>query len=183
MKKYDKKDVQELVYYEHYEFIPHLFSELYIAPDIDRELVSDVTLHNLCKSDGEYEIIEGQYEESYILMRNNGKMPLSLTIEQFNTLDLGYYSWIEYGEYNSDENKLDVYYYDAECIEGVETLFELPYFKRYLSILEGYLNQKGLINELSITTDNIVVIEEFNEWFNLEYKKYSSITEFINSLV
>lgn len=29
MKKYDKKDVQELVYYEHYEFIPHLFSELY----------------------------------------------------------------------------------------------------------------------------------------------------------
>lgn len=182
MKDYEGISVQELALYEHYEFIPHLFSKLYSTPGIDKEAISDVTLHNLCESDGEHGIIDDQYEERLILMRNNNKMPLGLTIEQFNALNLGYYSWIEYGEYNDCDDNLDVYYYDTECIDGVKTLFELPYFNRTFTILESYLNKKGLVKDFVINTDSVEIIKDFNGWLMSEYERYSSIIDAINDM-
>ena len=71
MKEYGHTNIQKLAIYEHYEFTPHLFSELYNTPGVDKEALSNVCLHNLYKVDSEGEILEGQYEERFILMRNN----------------------------------------------------------------------------------------------------------------
>ena len=175
-------NIQELAYYDHYEFIPFLANELSKNKDVDTEILDDVCLYQLCNTYEDGEIMDNNYIKGLITMRNNGVMPLGLTLEQFNTLDLGHYSWIEYGELNKSNNLVEAYYYDTECLEGVKTLFELPYFEREFTILKKYLNKKGLIKNSKITTDDINVISEFNDWFILEIDKYNSLVDCVNDL-
>lgn len=173
MKKYEGMSLQELSVFEHSEFASYLYTELYNTPGIDREALYDVSLYNLYKSDNNGNVMKEEYEENLILMRNNGEIPLGLTIEEFNVLDLGSYAWVEYGDY----------YYDIECMEGSKTLFELPYFKRYIDILKSYLNKNELMNGLKIATDNLEIIKDFNNYFINECKKYDSIVHCINNMV
>ena len=173
VKDYEKMSLQELSVFEHSEFTSYLYTELYNNPGIDREALYDVSLYNLYKLDDNNDMVEEEYEENLILMRNNDEIPLGLTIEQFNVLDLGSYSWVEYGDY----------YYDVECIEGVKALFHLPYFKRFMNILKSYLNENGLIDNSKITTRGIEIIKDFNKYFIDECKKYDSIVDCINNML
>lgn len=175
-------NIQELAYYDHYEFIPFLASELSKNEDVDTGILEDVCLYQLCNTYEDGEVMDNNYIEDLITMRNNGAIPLGLSLEQFNTLDLGHYSWIEYGELNKSNNLIEAYYYDTECLTGVKKLFDLPYFKRQFTILEKYLNNKGLIKDSKIATTDINVISDFNNWFIAENNKYNSLVDCVNNL-
>lgn len=184
MKDNEVNSVQEVSMYESSDFSSVLLLALSGDSDINKELLEEVSLCDLYKEESkDLDLVEfPMYDEKLILMRNNNELPLGLNIKQLSVLDLGFYSWIEYGVYNKEENKLDVTYYDAESLEGVNKLFDLPYFKREFNILEGYLKDKGLIENFKITTTNTDVIEEFNKWFINETVKYDNLIDCVNDL-
>lgn len=179
MKDYPEKDFQYVGNYHSLDFADYAFSKLYNSPEVNGEMLGDVYLENLCVSDGEYGIVEGEYDKEFILIRNKGKMPLELSIEQFNALDLGFYVWLEYGYFD----ELGVTYYDIECMEGVNTLFELPYFKRLFIILEKYLAKMELIKDSKITTNDVEVILSFNEYFMGHIRNYDCMVGATNHLL
>lgn len=184
MKYNEVNSIQEISMYESSDFSFELLLALSEDSDIDKELLEEVSLCNLYKEESkDLDLVEfPMYDEKLILMRNNNELPLGLNIKQLNVLDLGFYSWIEYGVYDKKENKLDVTYYDAESLEGVNKLFDMPYFKRQFNILEGYLKNKGLIENSKVTTTDADVIEEFNKWFISETTKYNNLIDCINNL-
>ena len=184
MKDNEVNSVQEVSMYESSDFSFALLLALSGYSDINKELLEEVSLCNLYKEESkDLDLVEfPMYDEKLILMRNNNELPLGLNIKQLSVLDLGFYSWIEYGVYNKEENKLDVTYYDAESLEGVNKLFDLPYFKREFNILEGYLKDKGLIENFKITTTNTDIIEEYNKWFINETTKYDNLIDCVNDL-
>lgn len=184
MKDNEVNSVQEVSMYESSDFSSVLLLALSGDSDINKELLEEVSLCDLYKEESkDLDLVEfPMYDEKLILMRNNNELPLGLNVKQLNVLDLGFYSWIEYGIYNKEENKLDVTYYDAESLKGVNKLFDLPYFKRQFNILEGYLKDKGLIDDFKITTTNTDVIEGFNKWFIGETTKYDNLIDCVNDL-
>ena len=77
-------NIQELAYYDHYEFIPFLADELSKNEDIDTEILDDICLYQLCHTYEDGEIMDNNYIKELITMRNKGVMPLGLSLEQFN---------------------------------------------------------------------------------------------------
>ncbi|MCA1064759.1 hypothetical protein QTG56_24445 (plasmid) [Rossellomorea sp. AcN35-11] len=68
-----------------------------------------------------------QWDEVW-LSEYNSLPPEKITVPELTEKIKGYHCWIYF------ENK----HYDAECPEGVENLFELPFFQRYLNHQEEY---------------------------------------------
>lgn len=62
--------------------------------------------------------------DEYWLKEYNSLPPVPFSVTDLTEKILGYHCWIYY------QNK----HYDAECSEGVENFFELPFFKRYLEL-------------------------------------------------
>lgn len=58
------------------------------------------------------------------VLASNGGLPREWTLPQLNKIDFGTHVWLM-----TTDGKL---HFDAECPEGVECLFDLPLFKRYL---------------------------------------------------
>lgn len=175
--------IYELMYYNHIEFTDDLFLALDRNEEVDSSMLSVVCLHSICKTLNKNEVIEDDFDEELVLIRNNNKLPLGLTFDQFNAIDFGYYTWIEYGTFNEDIGLMDCMYYDCYSVKGEKNLFDLKFFKNTFKILEKYLNNKGLIKDSNITTDSIDVISEFNSWFTDECKKHNDFVITINNIL
>lgn len=87
---------------------------------------------------------------------NNTEIPLGLNKSQLEVLELNFHVWV----------MINGLHYDAECINGVKSFFELPIYKRIFSMLEKFLIKKDLVDNKKIKTDDTAVIKDFKEWFN-----------------
>ena len=121
IKKHKVNTPLELNLYHHIEFTDEVEGILTAIDDFkDLEVAS---ICNLFAIDENGEIIDDILDEELVLYHNKGSIPLNLTIEELSKFGFSH-SWIMY-------NGL---YYDAECLEGVNKLFDLPYYKRALGI-------------------------------------------------
>lgn len=89
-------------------------------------------------------------------LSNNTEIPLGLNKSQLEVLELNFHVWV----------MINGLHYDAECISGAKSFFDLPIYKRVFSMLEKFLIEKDLVENKKITTDDTAVIKDFKEWFN-----------------
>lgn len=119
MKEYEVDTPIELNLYHHIEFTDDAERILKRMHDFnDLEVAS---INNLFVTDNNGEIIDDMLDKELVLYHNKGSIPFNLKIEELSQLGFSH-SWIMY-------NGL---YYDAECLEGVNKLFDLPYYRRVL---------------------------------------------------
>lgn len=119
IKEYEVNTPLELNLYHHIDFTDEV--EGYFSNNEDFENISVASTCNLFKLDNNGEIIEDEFDESLILHHNKNKLPNGWTMNLLNKISPSH-SWISDG----------YLYYDVECLDGVEKLFELPYYKRIL---------------------------------------------------
>lgn len=108
----------ELNLYNHIEFTEEV--EMYVNEN-DIKGVEIASTSNLFRIDSNGEIIEDEFDETLVLHHNKNELPNGWTIDLVNEIGPSH-SWICYNGI----------YYDAECIEGVNKLFDLPYYKKLI---------------------------------------------------
>ena len=119
MREYEVNTPLELNTYHHLEFTDE--AEKYFSNKDGFENIEAMSTFNLFKTDENGEIIDDEFDENLVLYHNKNTLPDGWTIERLNKIGPSH-SWIHDG----------YLYYDAECLEGVEKLFDLPYYKRIL---------------------------------------------------
>lgn len=123
--------------------------------------LEELATYELYKVDEDGEIIDDVFDENLILQHTKDVIPLGLTIEQLNEMQIVPHLCL------TDWNK----YYDCECIKGVESLFELPLYKREFCVLEKYLKETGNFKNGCIASKDISIIKDFKEWTNEFFKR------------
>lgn len=119
MKEYKINTPLELNLYYHIDFTDEV--EEYFNNNEGFENMYVASTYNLLKIDDSGEIIEDEFDENLILYHNKNKLPNGWTMDLLNKISPSH-SWISDG----------YLYYDAECLDGVEKLFDLPYYKRII---------------------------------------------------
>lgn len=117
--EYEVNTPLELNTYFHLEFTDEV--EKYFSNKEGFENIHIASTFNLFKIDDNGEIIDDKFDENLVLYHNNNTLPDGWTIDLLNKIGPSH-SWINDG----------YLYYDAECLEGVEKLFNLPYYKRFI---------------------------------------------------
>lgn len=117
MKEYGVSSPLELNLYHHLEFTDE------VERVLSNSSISVASTFNLFELDENGETIDDVFDEELVLYHNKGSLPEGITIELLNKISPSH-SWI------MDSNL----YYDAECLEGVEKLFDLPYYKRIFNL-------------------------------------------------
>lgn len=123
MEEYGVNTPKELNLYHHIEFTDEV--EKYFFDKDGFENIESMSTSNLFKTDDNGEIIDDVFDEDLVLHHNKNTLSNGWTISLLNEVQPSH-SWITDGNL----------YYDAECLEGVEILFNLPYYKRIISSIK-----------------------------------------------
>lgn len=116
---------------------------------------------------------QGDYEEELfdidkLLDSGAPVIPFNLSTRQIDGLELGYHHWIT----------IDDLHYDSEAPNGVNSIFELPIYKRILKLLGKYLSEKELLNSGEVVSKDMSIIYDFSRWYEeLCDKKYKGIDQ------
>lgn len=116
--------------------------------------LEEVYSDDLCEVDDDGFTETSVFDEELILKYNKNELPLGLTITQLNNLELVPHCFI------TDDYK----YYDAECIEGVDRVFDLPIYKREFYVLRKYLKDTNNLLNGIIASEEVRIIDEFKTW-------------------
>ena len=119
MREYEVNTPLELNTYHHLEFTDE--AEKYFSNKDGFENIEAMSTFNLFKTDNNKELIDDEFDENLVLYHNKNTLPDGWTIDLLNKIGPSH-SWIYDG----------YLYYDAECLDGVDKLFDLPYYKRFI---------------------------------------------------
>lgn len=120
---------------------------------------------------------QGDYEEDLfdidkLLDSGEPVIPFNLSTCQLDELELGYHHWIT----------IEDRHYDSEAPNGVYSIFELPIYKRTLTLLGKYLSERELLNSEGIESGGVDIIYDFNRWYeelcDMKYKGINQLEEF-----
>lgn len=127
----------------------------FVYDSIGKEFnLEELATFDLFKVDEDGDVIDDVFDEELILQHINNTIPLGLTITQLNALRLVPHLCL------TDWST----YYDAECIEGVSSFFDLPLYKREFYVLEKYLKETNNLKNGVIANANVSLIYDYNKW-------------------
>lgn len=127
----------------------------FVDDNIDSKFgLEELALYELYEIEEDGTLSDYKFDKELLLKHIKNTIPLGLTVEQLNEMHIVPHLCL------TDWNK----YYDCECIEGVESIFDLPLYKREFYVLEKYLEQTDNLKNNNITSSDISIIEDFKEW-------------------